>query len=57
MTVVVQGFGNVGSYYALFMQQEGAKVIAISDSGGGIHNAERDRRPLGDRAQAGARAR
>ena len=37
-TVVVQGFGNVGSYYALFMQQEGAKVIAISDSGGGVYN-------------------
>ncbi|HZO61853.1 MAG TPA: Glu/Leu/Phe/Val dehydrogenase, partial [Gaiellaceae bacterium] len=29
-SVVVQGFGNVGSYYALFMQQEGAKVIAVS---------------------------
>jgi glutamate dehydrogenase (NAD(P)+) len=37
-TVVVQGFGNVGSYYALFAQQEGAKVIAISDSGGGVYN-------------------
>ena len=37
-TVVVQGFGNVGSFYALFMQQEGAKVIAISDSGGGVYN-------------------
>jgi glutamate dehydrogenase (NAD(P)+) len=39
LTVVVQGFGNVGSYYALFMQQEGAKVIAVSDSGGGVFNA------------------
>jgi glutamate dehydrogenase (NAD(P)+) len=38
LTVVVQGFGNVGSYYALFMQQEGAKVIAVSDSGGGVYN-------------------
>jgi glutamate dehydrogenase (NAD(P)+) len=37
-TVVVQGFGNVGSYYALFAQQEGAKVIAVSDSGGGVYN-------------------
>jgi glutamate dehydrogenase (NAD(P)+) len=37
-TVVVQGFGNVGSYYALFAQQEGATVIAISDSGGGVYN-------------------
>jgi glutamate dehydrogenase (NAD(P)+) len=37
-TVVVQGFGNVGSYYALFAQQEGARVIAVSDSGGGVYN-------------------
>ncbi len=40
MKVVVQGFGNVGSYYALFMQQEGAKVIAVSDSGGGVYNPD-----------------
>ena len=39
LTVVVQGFGNVGSYYALFMQEQGAKVIAVSDSGGGVFNA------------------
>src|SRR5262249_12465669 len=38
--VAVQGFGNVGSYYALFMQEEGAKVIAISDSGGAYFNAD-----------------
>jgi glutamate dehydrogenase (NAD(P)+) len=38
MKVVVQGFGNVGSYYALFMQQQGSTVIAVSDSGGGIYN-------------------
>jgi glutamate dehydrogenase (NAD(P)+) len=40
MKVVVQGFGNVGSYYALFMQQEGAKVIAISDSTTGVYNPD-----------------
>jgi glutamate dehydrogenase (NAD(P)+) len=38
LRVVVQGFGNVGSYYALFMQQEGAKIIALSDSRGGVYN-------------------
>jgi glutamate dehydrogenase (NAD(P)+) len=38
ITVAVQGFGNVGSYLALFLHEEGAKVIAISDSRGGIHN-------------------
>jgi glutamate dehydrogenase (NAD(P)+) len=37
-TVAVQGFGNVGSYLALFLHEQGAKVIAISDSRGGIHN-------------------
>jgi glutamate dehydrogenase (NAD(P)+) len=36
--VVVQGFGNVGSYYALFMQQQGAKVIAVSDTSGGLYS-------------------
>jgi glutamate dehydrogenase (NAD(P)+) len=38
--VAVQGFGNVGSYLALFLQEEGAKVIALSDSAGGIHNPD-----------------
>jgi glutamate dehydrogenase (NAD(P)+) len=38
LRVAVQGFGNVGSYYALFMHQEGHKVIAISDSGGAYVN-------------------
>jgi glutamate dehydrogenase (NAD(P)+) len=38
MTVAVQGFGNVGSYLARFMAEDGAKVIAISDSSGGLHN-------------------
>ncbi|HTS72770.1 MAG TPA: Glu/Leu/Phe/Val dehydrogenase [Gaiellaceae bacterium] len=37
---VVQGFGNVGSYLALFLHQEGAKVIGISDSTVAIHNGE-----------------
>jgi glutamate dehydrogenase (NAD(P)+) len=38
--VVVQGFGNVGSYLALFLEEEGAKVIGLSDSAGGIHNPD-----------------
>jgi glutamate dehydrogenase (NAD(P)+) len=37
-TVAVQGFGNVGSYLARFVAQDGAKVVAISDSAGGVHN-------------------
>ena len=40
MSVAVQGFGNVGSYFALFVHQHGAKVIAMSDSSGGVYNPE-----------------
>src|ERR671911_266411 len=39
MRVVVQGFGNVGSYLAKFVAEDGAKVVGISDSSGGIHNS------------------
>ncbi len=36
-TVAVQGFGNVGYYSALLIQKEtGAKIVAVSDSKGGI---------------------
>lgn len=31
-TVAVQGYGNVGSYAALYISQMGAKVVAVSDS-------------------------
>jgi len=36
--VVVQGFGNAGSFLAKFMHDAGAKVIAISDAHGAIHD-------------------
>ncbi|MEM6532439.1 MAG: Glu/Leu/Phe/Val dehydrogenase dimerization domain-containing protein [Myxococcota bacterium] len=36
--VVIQGFGNVGSFAAMFLAEMGAKVIATSDIKGGIHN-------------------
>ncbi len=39
VTVAVQGFGNVGSFFAKFVSELGAKVVAISDSTGGAHNA------------------
>src|SRR5258707_2505321 len=38
-TAVIQGFGNVGSYAALELQQFGLKVIAVSDHTGALHNA------------------
>jgi glutamate dehydrogenase (NAD(P)+) len=36
--VAVQGFGNVGSNLALILAEQGATVVALSDSAGGIHN-------------------
>ncbi len=37
-TVAVQGFGNVGSYLAKFLAEDGATVIAVSDSTSGLNN-------------------
>jgi glutamate dehydrogenase (NAD(P)+) len=39
-TAVVQGYGNVGSIAALSLARYGAKVIAVSDAGGGIYNSK-----------------
>lgn len=36
-TVVVQGFGNVGSIAALELYQAGCKIIAVSDHTGALH--------------------
>ncbi|WP_019243542.1 MULTISPECIES: Glu/Leu/Phe/Val family dehydrogenase [Bacillus] len=36
--VVIQGFGNAGSFLAKFLYDEGAKIIGISDVLGGIHD-------------------
>jgi glutamate dehydrogenase len=36
--VVVQGFGNAGSYLSKFMHEEGAKVIGISDAYGALYD-------------------
>jgi len=35
---VVQGFGNAGSVAARLMSELGSRVVAVSDSGGGIYN-------------------
>lgn len=37
-TVVVQGFGNVGSVAARLLHEIGCKVVAVSDVTGGIYN-------------------
>ena len=40
-TVAVQGFGNAGSFAAKLLREDGCKIVAISDLGGGFHNQER----------------
>jgi glutamate dehydrogenase/leucine dehydrogenase len=37
-SVVVQGFGNAGSVAAQLLHEVGAKIIAVSDSTGCVHN-------------------
>ncbi|MBU0732497.1 Glu/Leu/Phe/Val dehydrogenase [Patescibacteria group bacterium] len=39
-TVAIQGFGNAGSYMAKILTEKGYKIIAVSDSKGGIMNVE-----------------
>lgn len=36
--IVVQGFGNVGSVAASIAEEAGAKIVGVSDAGGGIYN-------------------
>jgi glutamate dehydrogenase len=38
--VIVQGFGNAGSFLAKFMHDAGAKVIGISDAYGALYNPD-----------------
>ncbi|MBI2856063.1 MAG: Glu/Leu/Phe/Val dehydrogenase [Chloroflexi bacterium] len=37
-TVAVQGMGNVGYYAALLLQEQGCRVIAVTDSSGGCYS-------------------
>jgi glutamate dehydrogenase (NAD(P)+) len=38
-TVAVQGFGNAGATVARLLRADGARIIAVSDSQGGIHSS------------------
>jgi glutamate dehydrogenase (NAD(P)+) len=40
LRIAVQGFGNVGSFFAKFVSELGATVVAISDSTGGRFNTK-----------------
>jgi len=39
-SVIVQGFGNVGYYSAIILQEYGAKIIGISEFEGAVYNAD-----------------
>lgn len=39
-TVAIQGFGNVATHMSRLMHENGYKIIAVSDSGGGIYTSE-----------------
>ena len=39
-SVAIQGFGNVGANLARLLHGDGAKVVALSDSRGGVYNAD-----------------
>ncbi len=39
-TVAIEGFGNVGSFAHKFLEDMGAKVVAVSDSKGCIYNRD-----------------
>jgi glutamate dehydrogenase len=36
-TCAVQGFGNVGSFAHMFLEEAGCKIVAVSDSKGGVY--------------------
>jgi glutamate dehydrogenase/leucine dehydrogenase len=38
-TVAVQGFGNVGSFASLLLEERGCKIVAISDLSGAYYNS------------------
>lgn len=38
--VAIEGFGNVGTFTAKFLDEKGAKIVAVSDSKGVIYNEE-----------------
>ena len=38
--VAVEGYGNAASWFSILATQLGYRIIAVSDTGGGIHNPE-----------------
>jgi glutamate dehydrogenase/leucine dehydrogenase len=44
-TVAIQGFGNAGSFAAKLLREDGCKIVAVSDIGGGFYNHEQGINP------------
>lgn len=40
LTIAIQGFGNAGLNLAKMLSADGYKIVAVSDSQGGIHNSD-----------------
>lgn len=38
LTIAIQGFGNVGFWFAKLAEEAGFKIVAVSDATGGIYN-------------------
>ena len=38
--IVIQGFGNAGSYLSKFLHDQGAKIVGISDAHGALHDPD-----------------
>jgi glutamate dehydrogenase/leucine dehydrogenase len=39
-TIAIQGFGNVATYFSEYVEQHGFKIVALSDSKGGVYNPD-----------------
>jgi glutamate dehydrogenase (NAD(P)+) len=51
-TVAVQGFGNAGSHVARLLHDDGARIVALSDSKGGVYASRGlDPRQVGEHKQ------
>lgn len=40
LRIAIQGYGNAGRQIAMFLCQDGHHIVAVSDSGGGVHNED-----------------
>jgi glutamate dehydrogenase/leucine dehydrogenase len=39
-SIAIEGFGNVGTFVAKYMEEAGAKIVAVSDSKGCVYNSK-----------------